>query len=152
MSQKVEVINIERDDIDCSYFDMNLKRAIFDHASVSSKIGMVTCGGMNNINGNLVFYHECYLDYSKYFPPMNSARQGYGMELVDDELYVIGGYYGLDSLEKINITKGTIGNSWKREYMNFSITGHCVIRNGDSLWVIGGTDDYTDPSLVSKVC
>ena len=51
MSQKVEVINIERDDIDCTHFDMNLKSAIFDHASVSTKIGMVSCGGMNNIQG-----------------------------------------------------------------------------------------------------
>ena len=128
---------------------MNLYAGIRYHTTVASKDGMVTCGGMNG-NGPQPW---CALGYSNFFPTMEDSRLSFGMAMVNDELYAIGGRFSLNTWEWINVTKidGQY-QSWKKETLPFTIWQHCVVGLKSQLMVIGGSthNDVNDPSRVRR--
>ena len=132
----VEVVDVQKENTNCNPTD--LPYAVYRHATVASDQGLITCGGFSDGS----WESKCILQRKNgettSFPTMKSRRSVFGMVLVSDVIYAIGGYPSITTMETINVNHGT---EWTEQSLDFSVSSHCVtsVANG-KIVVTGGYD------------
>ena len=131
-----EVISIQKNNLICNPTD--LPYAVEGHATVASDMGLITCGGDDGPN----YFSKCVLQtksgQTSSFPSMRSQRKYFGMVLVSNVLYAIGGLRSSTTMETINVLNET---EWKQQALGFSVFGGCATNIGkNKIVVIGGRD------------
>ena len=120
---------------------IRLQYAVADHSSVASDQGVITCGGRTS--------SSCILhsieDGSRTFPPMTIARFYFGIGIINDVLYAVGGSGtpaavgatrgSANTMEKIDLKTET---EWTSIDLQFHLEGHCVTSAQTKLVVTGG--------------
>merc|ERR1712218_701752 len=82
-----------------------------------------------------------------------SKRRSFGMVIISDVIYVIGGYPSKTKMETMNLKTD---NRWTQHDLQFSVQYHCVTRVGENKIVVIGGDDgsynqYLDTTWVFDV-
>ena len=111
---------------------------VIHHSTVASDQGLITCGGRDGSNA----LSKCHLQYrngsTTSFPSMQSHRQGFGMVIISDIIYAIGGYPSRSKMETMNFKTD---NGWTQHDLKFAVEDPCVTRVGENkIVVIGGYD------------
>ena len=127
--------NIERlsdfNGLECGPSDLIDK--VGDHATVSSSRGLITCGGEDE---DLKMMSKCQLNGEiNSFPSMIEKRMEFGMLIVNDIIFAIGGTGSKHTMETIDLNGGT---KWTKMKLPFGVSDHCVVSVGSKILVIGG--------------
>ena len=136
----VEVVGIQKENTNCNPTD--LPYAVSGHATVASDQGLITCGGYDGSS----YLSKCILQRrngeTTSFPTMKYRRSFFGMVLVSDVIYAIGGYpSGRTTMETINVYNGT---KWSEQSLDFSIRSYCVTSiDNDKIVVTGGNGNVS---------
>ena len=135
----VELLTFDENDGDCSM--PVLDEAVYNHASVTSSKGVITCGGYKNGD----HLSKCVIQYNgqtSFFPSMIGKRSGFGIINVNGTLYSIGGSTDFISepespytMETINLKYGT---KWEQEKIPFARNDICTVNIGSKIYVTGG--------------
>ena len=121
----VELIIPSSNNDECDLTDLN--EVVAYHASVLSPDGnIVICGGRNKNENDL---SKCQIQKStgetRSFPSMINKRSFFGISIINETIYAIGGYLSWNEMESINIKTG---DQWKEEAnLPFRVAGHCVV-------------------------
>ena len=131
----IELISTKKDNVNCDPPD--LPYAVRDHSTVASDHGLITCGGWDGR-----YLSKCHLQHkngsTSSFPSMQSKRRDFGMVIIFDVIYVIGGYPSITKMETMNLKTD---NRWTVHDLPFDVKYHCVTRLGENkIVVIGGYD------------
>ena len=136
--QDVELISLgPQKTLNCQIPD--LPEPVYDHSTVKTNIGIITCGGSRKVWDN-----HCYKLTSnnswEQFPAMKQRRTSFALAEGNGILFAVGGYYGYrdkSTMEWINLDYGT---RWTLEDTPFSVENHCMTRfNKTHLILTGGT-------------
>ena len=108
------------------------------HSTVASDHGLITCGGYDGSN----ILSKCHLQHKNgsttSLPSMQSERLYFGMVIISDVIYVIGGSSSKTKMETMNLKTD---NRWTQHDLPFAVYYHCVTRVGENkIVVIGGHD------------
>ena len=108
------------------------------HSTVASDQGLITCGGWDGSNA----LSKCHLQHKNgsttSLPSMQSGRYNFGMVIISDVIYVIGGVSSRTTMETMNLKTD---NRWTEHDLPFAVHRHCVTRVGENkIVVIGGND------------
>ena len=115
---------------------MDLDYNADDQASVATDLGILTCGGFNSINKEM---NKCTLQTEGQiisFPSMKESRYAFGLGIVDDIVFAVGGYGGERTMEKINYKTDS---EWTLTNLPFSVKDHCLTTTKQSLVITGGS-------------
>ena len=125
-----EIINVD------THFLCNVSSYPFNvvqHASSTTPVGVVTCGGYDGIFGYGGYFNTCkqLLNLGAWvdFPAMNSKRHNFGLMSLDGFIWAVGSGNNLDynptgnSIEYIDLNNPT---KWSQQTMAFSVWGHCL--------------------------
>ena len=132
----IELISLQKDDVNCNPPD--LPYVVYVHSTVASNQGLITCGGWDGSNA----LSKCHLQHrngsTTSLPSMQSGRYGFGMVIIADVIYVIGGQPSTTKMETMNLKTD---NRWTVHDLPFDVRYHCVTRLGENkIVVIGGYD------------
>ena len=132
----VELYTSQADNRHCD--PLHLQYGVMLHSSAATDIGIITCGGYNpHLSSNCTLQTK-HGEVST-FPSMNHARLEFGMGIIEDNLYAIGGKYATATLESISIKNAT---EWIVEDLPFNIYAHCVATTPNGFVLTGGKDQY----------
>ena len=139
----IELISLKKDNVNCDPPD--LPYVVYGHSTVASDHGIITCGGFDGSNA----LSKCHLQHKNgsttSLPSMQSERSSFGMVIISDVIYVIGGVSSRTKMETMNLKTD---NRWTVHDLPFAVSSHCVTRVGENkIVVIGGYDG----SYVSKL-
>ncbi|AZA80745.1 hypothetical protein C1637_12025 [Chryseobacterium lactis] len=96
-------------------------------------------GGAKNVFSKKFQYYDIASDSWHSLPDMPTARETKG-KIVNDKLYVIGGFNGKSS-NLINVYDLT-ANRWTDQYkMPVGISGHALAVSGDKIFIVGDYDN-----------
>ena len=115
--------------------------ALRGHASSVTEDGIVSCGG--KIGSNLTYLNTCKRLAKSgswvSFPSMKSKRVYFGIKMMNERLWAIGGSGGQNSMESIDPKNE---DEWTKQSLPFSVFGHCLSELSDQrLIVTGGLDN-----------
>ena len=113
--------------------------ALYGHASSVTEDGIVSCGG----------HSRSYLNTCQRltksgswvsFPSMKSKRAFFGMKMMNERLWAIGGHGGgQNSMESIDPKNE---DEWTKQSLRFSVKNHCLSElSNQRLIVTGGLDN-----------
>ena len=135
----VELVSTQNNKDFCDPMDLDYAAAY--HASVATDLGILTCGGFEGIS-------KCTLQTMSQtisFPSMKKSRYSFGLGIVNDIVYAVGGYYEERTMEKINYKTDS---EWTLTNLPFSVKYHCLTTTENSLVITGG---HYYPPGVSKI-
>ena len=145
----IEVLGIQKDDTNCN--PTNLPFKLRGHATVFlPNLGLVTCGGSNDKQRTSTCIVQSKSSDQTFFPSMRTRRSFFGMVVVSNKLYVIGGNPSDATMETIDINRP---RKWTEEPIPFAVTSHCVVSLDDKIIVTGGCNELrgcTGDTGVSK--
>ena len=129
----IELISLQKDNVNCDPPD--LPYGVYGHSTVASDQGLITCGGLDGS-----FLSKCHLQHKNgsttSLPSMQSERRYFGMVIISDVIYVIGGSPSRTKMETMNLKTD---NRWTEHDLPFAVYRHCVTRVGENkIVVIGG--------------
>ena len=132
----MELISLQKDNVNCHPPDLPYN--VEDHSTVASDQGIITCGGYGE-SGTL---SKCHLQHKNgsttSLPSMQSERSYFGMVIISDVIYVIGGELSKTKMETMNLKTD---NRWTEHDLEFAVEYNCVTRVGENkIVVIGGYD------------
>ena len=137
----VDLLSIPTNSEICDPLD--LEYSVYGHSSVATKLGILTCGGLT-LDPNTTYTDStttCSLQtkdgQTTTFPPMKRRRVYFGLGIVNDVVYAVGGEGSPTTMEFIN-TK--IDSEWTLKNLNFSVADHCVVTTKNSLVITGGVE------------
>ena len=124
---------------------LDLDYPLHDHSSVLAAIGIITCGGRTGSDGEGPASSKCILQSIEgktvSFPSMVRKRADFGLSVIDDKLFAIGGnddFGTVNTMETINI--GNNKKHWNEEKLPFNITDSCTVTIKNYIVLIGGFD------------
>ena len=130
---EVEMINLGTQDKVCQ--PLQLEYPVYDHSSVVTSRGVVTCGGNNGSTRLKTCTLQTKEGETKPFPSMIRSRGYFGMVVMDQSLIVVGGRGAKNKMEKI----GFNDDEWVEEDLPFKVYGHCLVSiNKTMMMAIGG--------------
>ena len=132
----IELIGLQNDNVNCDPPD--LPYVVGRHSTVASEQGLITCGGWDGSN----YLSKCHLQHKNgsttSLPSMQFERHSFGMVIISDVIYVIGGWPSTTKMETMNLKTD---NRWTVHDLPFDVMDHCVTRVGENkVVVIGGYD------------
>ena len=112
------------------------------HQSVATSNSIITCGGLTDPNG---ITSSCWRlmssqnDKWEHFPNMKSKRAFFGMTMLKDTLYAVGGSNdGTNTMESIGVEKSDAEWQYKKT-PPVSLSQHCTVKISETeLISIGG--------------
>ena len=130
----VELVSIQTNNDLCDPLDLDY--TVSFHSSVGTPIGILTCGGLTGSGST----SKCCKLQTKEgqtttFPSMKRERYYFGLGIVNDMVYAVGGWGGLTTMEKINFKTDS---EWTLTNLTFSVYGHCLATTTNSLVITGG--------------
>ena len=136
----VELYTSQADNTHCD--PLHLQYGVMLHSSAATDIGIISCGGYNPHASS-----NCTLQTKQgevlTFPSMIHKRLEFGMGIIEDNLYAIGGKDGTfkatATAEIIDIKNAT---EWKGEDLPFNIGAHCLTTTPNGFVLTGGRDQY----------
>ena len=145
----VELVSTQNNKDFCD--PMDLDYVVDEHASVATDRGILTCGGWNI--DPVSIRSKCTLQtrdgQTISFPSMKESRYAFGLGIVNDIVFAVGGYNGsnaVGTMEKINYKTDS---EWTLTNLPFgSVYRHCLTTTNQSLVISGG---YRFPQGVSKI-
>ena len=136
----VELVSFGNENKGCKPRDLDY--GVYNHASVASSKGVLTCGGVGNGNYGGVrtekALSKCILQTSNgktFFPSLVNRRGGLGLVNVEGTIYALGGSPSYDTMETINLETGS---EWKIESLPFNMSSFCVVNINTTIIVTGG--------------
>ena len=139
----VELFTSQVDNRHCD--PLHLPYGVMQHSSAATDLGIITCGGYNpHVSSNCTLQTRQGEVLS--FPSMTHTRFRFGMGIIENNLYAIGGMdasKATATVESININNA---NEWKVENLPFTIYGHCVATTPNGFVLTGGMDQYENVS------
>ena len=139
----VELVSTQTNNDLCNPLD--LPYIVRDHASVGTDLGILTCGGIITSVSftSSVRTSKCVLQTKEgqttTFPLMKRTRANFGLGIVNDMVYAVGGYQGGETtMEKINFKTDS---EWTLTNLPFSVYHHCLATTTKSLVITGGYDN-----------
>ena len=137
----VEHVSMQNNNNLCDPIDLDY--TVHGHASVATDRGILTCGGVTGSTTS-----KCTLltkeGQTTSFPSMRKTRSHFGLGIVNDKVYAVGGVGGDTTMEKINYKTDS---EWTLIDLPFSVSDHCLTTTSTSLVITGGFDG----NRVSKV-
>ena len=144
-SSDVELVSMQTNNDLCDPLDLDY--TVDYHASIGTPDGILTCGGTSDFATS-----KCVLQTKEgqttAFPSMKRARTDFGLGIVNDTIYAVGGAQGPATMEKINFK---IDSNWTMTNLQFSVTYHCVATTTKNLVVTGGYGPVYPVEGVSKI-
>ena len=132
----IEVVPIETNNDLCNPLD--LEYTVHRHSSVGTPAGALTCGGWTGS----VTTSKCALTTKEgqttTFPSMKGGRYRFGLGIVNDIIYTVGGLGGETTMERINFKTDS---EWTLISLPFSVRYHCLATATNSLVITGGKDN-----------
>ena len=137
INSKLEIIDL--DDLTVTFGTDNPLPRFLSGSAVNGKYIYVFGGETENGYTNNLYRYNTETDTWTQLPSMSETKQTRG-EIIDDKLYVIGGFWGTSSnqIQVFNIDT----NNWENEYtMPFSVSANALTVNENNIFIIG---DYTN--------
>ena len=127
---------------------MDLDYTVSAHASVATALGILTCGGFT-ASGSL---SKCTLQTKEgqttSFPAMRRERNYFGLGIVNDIVYAVGGSTGGTTMEKIDYKTDS---EWTITNLPFSVSLHCLTTTTSSIIITGGRYGEVSKIILSFV-
>ena len=92
-------------------------------------------GFMDGISGTSKCLLQTKEEETITFPSMKRGRNSFGLGIVNDMVYAVGGLGGETTMEKINFKTDS---EWTLTNLQFSVYGHCLATTTKSLVITGG--------------
>lgn len=129
----VELVSIQTNNDLCDPLDLDYK--VDGHSSVWTPHGVLSCGGGTG-SGRL---SKCVLQTKQgqttTFPSMKKGRYNFGLGIVNNMVYAVGGFRTQTTMEKINFKTDS---EWTLIKLPFSVDNHCLATTTKSLVITGG--------------
>ena len=142
----VEHVSTQNNNNLCNPLDLDYTVAY--HASVATDLGILTCGG-STASGDT---SKCTMltkeGQTTSFPSMTKARDYFGLGIVDDLVFAIGGRGGLTTMETINIKTDS---EWTLTDLPFGVYYHCLTTTTSSIVITGGRYGEVSKIILSFV-
>lgn len=131
----VELISLQRNNEICNIDQLDIGYQVEAHASVSTRLGVITCGGaiapyfQDGIKNCTLLTKN---GQTREFPSMIHPRKNFGLALNNDKLFAIGD----ETMETIDIN----GDQWTEDENTLQVwnSGHCVVSVNNKIIVLGG--------------
>ena len=126
----------------------DLDYTVYLHSSVATDLGILTCGVETGSAYTSGTTSKCTLHTKEgqttSLPSMRKARYYFGLGIVNDLVYSVGGLGEEATLEKMNYKTDS---EWTLMDLPFSVRRHCLTTTTTSLVITGGYDG----NRVSKI-
>ena len=129
----VELVSIQTNNNLCDPLDLDY--TVYYHSSVGTLIGVLTCGGITASGTTSKCILQTKEGQTTPFPSMKRERWYFGLGIVNDMVYAVGGAGGETTMEKINFKTDS---DWTLTNLQFSVYGHCLATTTKSLVITGG--------------
>ena len=143
----IELIKAKRGSENCDP-TIHLQHPVSGQASIASDKGVITCGGFK-IDERLNT-PECYVlrknGETRHFPSMKTGRSSFGLAIINDTLYAVGGTYAYTTMEMINLNTDS---EWSQIDMPFGLDAHCVTTTQTTIVITGGVSWVSNPNPFS---
>ena len=140
----VELVSTQNNNNLCD--PMDLDYAVSGHASVATDLGILTCGGRT---ASWAPSSKCTLlnkeGQTTSFHSMKKARLYFGLGIVNDLVFAVGGVGAETTMEKMNYKTDS---EWTLMDLTFGVRQHCLATTSTSVVITGGKDQN---SYVSKI-
>ena len=129
----VEYVSTHNNNNLCNPMDLDYR--LYRHESVSTDFGILTCGG-STASGRT---SKCTLltkeGQTTSFPSMRRARDEFGLGIVNDFVYAVGGSGEEWTMEKMNYKTDS---EWTLMDLPFGVRYHCLTTTTSSIVITGG--------------
>ena len=129
----VELVSIQTKNHLCDPLDLD--HTVYSHSSVGTPIGILTCGGSTASGTTSKCALQTKEGQTTTFPSMKKGRYLFGLGIVNDVVYAVGGIGGETTMEKINFKTDS---EWSLTNLPFSVYDHCLATTTKSLIITGG--------------
>jgi len=131
----VELISTQTNNGLCN--PMDLDYTVHSHSSVGTPLGVLTCGGWTGRSSTSKCALQPKEGQTTTFPSMKRKRYYFGLGIVNDTVYAVGGQGGRSerTMEKINFKTDS---EWTMTNLQFSVYEHCLATTIKSLVITGG--------------
>ena len=157
----VELVSTQTNNVLCNPLDLDY--TVNSHSSVVTSTGILTCGGDAGSSLSKCPLGRCPLSSDRTskcvlqskegqtttFPSMKVIRYRFGLGVVNDMVYAVGGYGGINNgisiyqygttMEKINFKTDS---EWTLTNLPFGVSEHCLATTTKSLVITGGYHDW----------
>ena len=116
---------------------MDLDYTVQQHASVATDFGILTCGGETASGVTSHCTLQTKEGQTTSFPSMRKTRRYFGLGIVNDLVYAVGGLYEETTMEKINIKTDS---EWTLTNLPYGVYYHCLTTTTSSIVITGGYD------------
>ena len=129
---------------------LDLDYTVYFHASVATDLGILTCGGVTASNTTSKCTLQTKNGQTTSFPSMRRSRWYFGLGIVNETIFAIGGRFGQQetTMEKINYNTDS---EWTLTDLPFSVGIHCLTATTESLVITGGYDGEVSKKILSFV-
>ena len=129
----VEHVSTQTNNNLCDPIDLDYR--VYRHASVSTDLGILTCGGLTATGSTSKCTLQTKEGQTTSFPSMRRARLDFGLGIVNDLVFAVGGWGEETTMEKINYKTDS---EWTLTDLPFSVRYHCLTTTTSSLVITGG--------------
>jgi len=129
----VELVSTQTRNELCDPLDLDY--TVGYHSSVRTPIGVLTCGGQTGSGSTSKCLLQTKEGQTTTFPSMKRRRHYYGLGILNDMVYAVGGVGGYTTMEKINFKTDS---EWTLTNLPFSVMWHCLATTTNSLLITGG--------------
>ena len=133
----------------------HLQYPVGGQSSIASDQGVITCGGFKS---DVTYAAECYLltkaGETRTLPSMKFSRSSFGLGIINDILYAVGGTFAYTTMEMINMNTDS---GWSQINLPFGLDAHCVTTTQTTMVITGGVsgvmnaNPFSPPPAVSKI-
>ena len=124
---------------------MDLDYTVYGHESVATDRGILTCGGRTASGYLSKCTNQTKEGQTTSFPSMRKTRWNFGLGIVNDLIFAIGGSRERTTMEKINYKTDS---EWTLMDLSFGVSSHCLTATTSSLVITGGYDDNDEVSKI----
>ena len=129
----VELVPFQTINDHCNPLDLDY--TVRSHSSVGTPIGILSCGGWTGSTTTSKCVLQTKEGQTTTFPTMKRRRYYFGLGIVNDMVYAVGGSGGKTTMEKINFKTDS---GWTLKNLPFSVYSHCLATTTKSLVITGG--------------
>ena len=142
----VELVSTQNNNNVCNHLDLDY--TVHEHASVATDLGILTCGGSTASGWTSKCTIQTKQGQTTSFPSMRKTRAYFGLGIVNDLVYAVGGEGARTTMEKI-IYK--TDSEWTLTDLPFNVENHCLTTTTSSIVITGGYDYPPKGWPVSKI-
>ena len=128
---------------------MDLDYTVHSHASVATDLGILTCGGLTFWGTTSKCTMQTHEGQTTNFPSMIKERRIFGLGIVNDLVFAVGGYEEELTMEKINYKADS---EWTLMDLPFKVGSYCLTTTTNSLVITGGFEWPEVSKINFKFC